>query len=97
MTRHHVEIRTEGTRGQVLIDGHDIAKAVTGLTFSAGVDQLMPRLYLDLQLIDVTELGSVEADVMLGNGVAEALQLLGWTPPKADQASETTAREAEQP
>jgi hypothetical protein len=32
MTRHHVEIKTEGTRGQVLIDGHDIAKAVTNLS-----------------------------------------------------------------
>ncbi|MFJ8027443.1 hypothetical protein [Streptomyces sp. NPDC096311] len=82
MARHHVEIRTEGTRGQVLIDGHDIAKAVTNLSFTAGIDQQCPTLRLDLQLIDVTELGSVEADVVLGNGVAEALQVLGWTPPK---------------
>lgn len=82
MTRHHVEIKTEGKRGQVLIDGHDIAKAVTNLSFTAGIDQQCPTLTLDLNLIDVTELGSVEADVLLGNGVADALQRLGWTPPE---------------
>ena len=82
MTRHHVEIRTEGTRGQVLIDGHDIAKGVTGLTFTAGIDQQCPTLTLDLVLIDVTELGSTETDVLLGAGVAETLIKLGWTPPE---------------
>ncbi|MFJ1653688.1 hypothetical protein ACIOC2_20320 [Streptomyces sp. NPDC088337] len=81
MTRHRVEVRTEGTRGQVLIDGQDIARSVTALTFTAGVDG-MPRLTLDLQLIDVTELGSTETEVLLGEGVAETLKLLGWTPPE---------------
>lgn len=84
MTRHHVEIRTEGTRGQVLIDGHDIARAVTGLTFTAGIDQQLPTLRLDLRLIDVTELGSTEAEVLLGAGVEDALKRLGWTPPEED-------------
>jgi hypothetical protein len=79
---HRVEIRTNGTRGQVLIDGHDIARAVTGLTFTAGVDQVVPSLQLDLQLIDVTELGSTETKVLLGETVTEALIALGWTPPK---------------
>lgn len=82
MTRHHVEIRTDGTRGQVLIDGHDIARAVTGLTFTAGIDQPCPTLCLDLQLIDVTEVGSPETEVLLGDGVAETLKALGWTPPE---------------
>ncbi|MFE7954391.1 hypothetical protein [Streptomyces sp. NPDC057413] len=85
MTRHHVEIRTQGPRGQVLIDGHDIARAVTSLSFKAGVGEL-PTLRLDLRLIDVTELGSAETQVVLGEGVPEALQALGWTPPAADQA-----------
>lgn len=84
MSKHHVEIRTEGTRGQVLIDGHDIAKACTGLTFTADVDQPHPTLRLDLKLIDVTELGSAQAQVLLGDGVAEALKVLGWTPPEDD-------------
>ncbi|MGW0626440.1 hypothetical protein [Streptomyces sp. NPDC002758] len=85
MSKHRVEIRTEGTRGQVLIDGHDIARGVTGLTFTAGIDQLCPTLHLDLQLIDVTELGSIEAEVLLGAGVAETLTKLGWTPPEETQ------------
>jgi hypothetical protein len=84
MTRHHVVIRTEDRRGQVLIDGHDIAKGVTGLTFTAGIDG-PPQLTLDLQLIDVTDIDSIDADVVLGNGVAAALKLLGWTPPEEAQ------------
>lgn len=81
MTRHNVEIRTEGTRGQVLIDGHDIANAVMGLSFSVDVDHF-PTLSLDLRLVDVTEIGSAETQVLLGSGVAEALKVLGWTPPE---------------
>ena len=84
MTRHHVEIRTNGTRGQVLIDEHDISRAVTGLTFTATSDGQVPQLRLDLQLIDVTELGSTEAQVLLGADVEETLKRLGWTPPEED-------------
>lgn len=81
MTRHRVEIRTEGTRGQVLIDGHDIARAVSALSFDANAGEI-PTLRLDLQLIDVTELGSTEAEVLLGVEVGETLKRLGWTPPE---------------
>ena len=85
MSRHQVEISTEGTRGQVLIDGHDIAHGVSGLTFTAGIDQAVPTLCLDLVLIDVTKLRSTEAEVLLGYGVADTLVRLGWTPPETDQ------------
>ncbi|MGW8703502.1 hypothetical protein ACWGOK_42475 [Streptomyces eurythermus] len=85
MTRHNVEISVEGSRGQVLIDGHDIARCVTNLTFTAGIGQDVPTLTLDLNLIDVTRLGSPETEVLLGQGAEEALVRLGWTPPQADQ------------
>ncbi|NUS29803.1 MAG: hypothetical protein HOV92_37070 [Streptomyces sp.] len=78
-------IRTDGVHGQVLIDGHDIAKAVTGLSFEVSVDAF-PTLRLDLRLIDVTELASAETQVLLGAGVEDALKRLGWTPPEADQS-----------
>ncbi|MFB7288990.1 hypothetical protein [Actinacidiphila glaucinigra] len=82
--RRHVQIRTQGTHSQVLIDGHDIARAVTGLTFKASVDQSVATLQLDLQLVDVTEIGSVDTEVVLGEAVADTLIALGWTPPKED-------------
>lgn len=81
MSKHHVEIRTEGARGQVLIDGHDVTRSLMGLTFTSGVGEF-PQLRLDLRLIDVTELGSTETQVLLADGVAEALTVLGWTPPE---------------
>lgn len=81
MSRHQVEIRSKGPGHSVLIDGTDIARSLTGLTLRMGVGAV-PQLVLDVQLIDVTELGSVEADVLLGEGVAETLKKLGWTPPE---------------
>ncbi|MFJ2162376.1 hypothetical protein [Streptomyces sp. NPDC087856] len=84
MTKHHVEISVDGTQGQVLIDGHDIARGVTGLVFRAGIDGA-PTLTLDLQLVDVTPLSSPDTEVLLGSGVAEALKVLGWTPPEDNE------------
>jgi hypothetical protein len=81
VSRHQVEIRRNGPGHSVLIDGTDIAKSLTGLTLRMGAGAV-PQLVLDVQLIDVTELGSVEAEVLLGNGVAETLKKLGWTPPE---------------
>lgn len=81
MTRHQVEIRNTGPHTyRVLIDGADIAKGLAGLTLRMGVDRA-PMLELDLQLVDVAGLGSVEAEVALGEGAHEALVALGWTPP----------------
>ncbi|MFF2522248.1 hypothetical protein [Streptomyces liangshanensis] len=57
MSQHHVQIRTDGVIGQVLIDGHDVGE--------------LPTLRLDLRLIDVTELSSMQAQVLLDHGVAE--------------------------
>lgn len=84
MSKHQVEIRSKGIGHSVLIDGTDIARSLTGLTLRMGVGAV-PQMVLDVQLIDVTELGSVEADVLLGNGVAETLKKLGWTPPEEAQ------------
>ncbi|MGW1102722.1 hypothetical protein [Streptomyces sp. NPDC002540] len=39
----------------------------------------MPRVELDVHLIDATRLGSVEVEVALGAGSREALVVLGWT------------------
>ncbi len=82
MSRHQVEIRSKGIGHSVLIDGTDIARNLTGLTLHMGIAGEVPQLVLDVQLIDVTEIGSIEADVLLGQGVAETLKKLGWTPPE---------------
>jgi hypothetical protein len=86
VSRHKVEIRSDGPLAhRVLIDGTDIARSLTGLTLHIGTAGEIPKLTLDVQLIDVTELGSVEAEVLLGQGVAETLKKLGWTPPEEDR------------
>jgi hypothetical protein len=81
MTTHHVEISTEGTRGRILIDGHDISKAVESYTVFHNAGS-MPRVYIDFNLVDVTPLDSKEMQVLVTDEVAETLKVLGWTPPE---------------
>lgn len=82
MSRHQVEIHQESPyKYRVLVDGVDIARSLTRLTLRMGVGEI-PELDLGLQVIDVTQLGSIEAEVLLGAGVHEALVALGWTPPE---------------
>ncbi|MER5653446.1 hypothetical protein ABT076_10565 [Streptomyces sp. NPDC002131] len=83
MTRHHIEIKTEGLVGQLLIDGHDIARAVAGLTYSVRAGEL-PRLQVDLRQAPSSEIAGTEADVLLDSHAIEALKLLGWTPPEEE-------------
>jgi hypothetical protein len=77
-----VEIHQERPdRYHVLIDGVDIAHGIAGLSLRMSVGDV-PRVALDLDLIDVTELGSIEAEVMLTPAAHKALVALGWTPPE---------------
>lgn len=81
MSRHQVEIVSDGPlKHRVLIDGADIAKSLAGLTVHMGAGEL-PRIELDVQMVDVSRLGSLEAEVVLGAGAHDALVALGWTPP----------------
>lgn len=81
MSRHQVEIGSSGLTHSLKIDGHDISCGATGLTLDMGVAGTLPRLQVDLQLIDVSTVSSIEAEVVLGAGAHEALVALGWTPP----------------
>ena len=66
MSRHHVEIGSEGLRHSLRVDGHDLSKGATGLTLSMGLAGTLPVLQVDLQLIDVSTVGSIEAEVVPG-------------------------------
>ena len=83
MRTHRVQISGTSFRPRVMVDGTNTASALAGLTLTMRHDHL-PALELDLNLVDVTELADLDAQVILGPGVAEALVALGWTPP-ADQ------------
>ncbi|MGW4505704.1 hypothetical protein ACWENO_13795 [Streptomyces sp. NPDC004436] len=80
MSIHQVEIHQTGPAYRVLVDGVDVARHLDSLTFEARAG-LPPRLRLEIDVVDVTTLGSVETEVVLGGGAHEALVALGWTPP----------------
>ncbi|MCU1612610.1 MAG: hypothetical protein JWO98_150 [Frankiales bacterium] len=79
--RHTVRITANGPHAtEVSIDGTDIRNALTGLTLRMGVGDI-PRMTVDLLLLDVTELQDAEAQVLIPDATVEALVALGWTPP----------------
>ncbi|MFD5111450.1 hypothetical protein ACFWNG_03895 [Streptomyces sp. NPDC058391] len=81
MSRHHVEIGSNGLTHSLKIDGHDLSKDASGLTLTMGLAGTLPELQVDLRLIDVSTVESIEAEVILGAGTHEALVALGWAPP----------------
>lgn len=73
-----VQIRTEGERGTVVVDGHDISTGVTGVDVEALAGQ-MPIVTLHLAMPTVLVDG--EAVVRLPEVTVDALRQLGWTMP----------------
>jgi len=83
MTANHrlaITAKAPGERSTVTIDGHDISRALTGLTLSIGVGQI-PTATLDLLLIDATQFQDAEARILIPEATRETLLALGWTEP----------------
>ncbi|MCM2580458.1 hypothetical protein [Streptomyces meridianus] len=93
MKTHRIAIEGDGLPGStnVLLDGRDIGRGLTGLTLTLAHDRV-PHVELDLVVVDATRVGSVEAEVVLGSGVADTLVALGWTPPAEESEPDTTGR-----
>lgn len=79
MSSVHIEVSPNGT-GKVVIDGHDIAKSVTGFTVHSQVGHT-PRLELDLRAHDVTTFEAPHVQVLIDPTTAGFLERAGWTPP----------------
>jgi hypothetical protein len=80
MTQHSFTFEQAGIVGRVSIDGHDISSAVRSLRFD-GDAGMHPRVILDLHIHDVTTVSSDGTEVLIPDVTAEALIVLGWTPP----------------
>lgn len=78
---HDVRIELDETgRGQVVLDGRDISRAVRGLRLHAGVGELT-TVELELPVVVVSELSGALVLAGLEDEVRELLVELGWTPP----------------
>lgn len=73
-----VQIKTEGKRGTVIIDGHDISTGVTYVGIAAPAGQ-MPTVTLHVAMPTVFYEG--KAEIEIPHAVEAALVRLGWTPP----------------
>ena len=80
MSKVHIEVSPNGRGGKVIIDGHDIAKSVQGLTVRSEVGH-PTRLELDLWAHDVTTFDAKQVQVLIDPTVAGYLERAGWTPP----------------
>lgn len=79
--RHHVKITTDGSRGTVHVDGHDLGSVVSALTFKAGAGDIST---VDLDVLVFTgEVHGQDVIVQLPDETTAALVALGWTPPSS--------------
>lgn len=75
-------------QGTVELDGTDIARSVRSVEFRAdSMGDIETTLGLCVDEIEITQLGSAEAEVLvnLPDSVIDALIQLGWTPPANDR------------
>lgn len=75
-------------QGTVELDGTDLSKAVRAVEFRASArDEVFASLELCVDEIEITQLGSAEAEVLvnLPDDVINVLIQLGWTPPENDR------------
>ncbi|HEY5834995.1 hypothetical protein [Streptomyces sp.] len=76
-----VSITGEGRfKTRVIVDGVDLSRGLTGINLTIGAGET-PKLTLDVQLIDVTEIQDIDAQIYLSPASHDALVALGWTPP----------------
>jgi hypothetical protein len=83
MSRHKVDITPNGVGGSIKIDDNEISDAVTGAALYLRVGDI-PRLDLELHIIDVTPIDAADVELMIPARTREALITLGWTPPPGD-------------
>jgi hypothetical protein len=80
MSDVEIEIGPSAYDGKVIVDGHDIAKAVRSIRIDAEVGY-QTTVRLGLAVADVTKLSSAHAEVLIADSAAEYLERAGWTPP----------------
>ncbi|WP_435582900.1 hypothetical protein [Amycolatopsis thermoflava] len=79
MNKRNVHIEHTGGRGKLVVDGHDISRAVISYELHARAGHL-PQLWLTLHAPE-NEIDG-EMDVRLTEPVRTALVALGWIPPE---------------
>jgi len=78
--KHSFQLDQQGTRGRVLVDGIDISSAVRSVTLDGHAWEI-PRVTLELEIHDITTISSSEAELLIPEATASALEALGWMPP----------------
>lgn len=77
-----VRISLSAGRGEILVDGHDIARAIQSVKIECDASDIgRARLTLDLPTL---EWGSDKTSVLFVDDVHDALVAMGWTPPVGD-------------
>lgn len=82
MNKLEISLKEKGAT--ISLNGANISTAVRGMTIECHVNSY-PQVELELALIDVTTVGSLEAEYLLTSATRDALLAMGWTPPAAGQ------------
>ncbi len=86
-------VETNGRDGKVLVDGHDISKAVRGLRIDVEAGYPM-EVTLDLVVLKASEIDSEGAKIAMPEATERLLIEAGWTPPAVpDNAAQSAVQE----
>lgn len=92
MSRHnHLQIRGEGGRATVVLDGVELQDGLAGLTLTMCAGEL-PQLRLDPLVITTAVDYKGPAAAHVHPGAREVLIALGWTPPAHDEQATPAPR-----
>lgn len=81
VTRRRFELIGGPGTYRVLLDGEDIAPAVRAVTVEATGRDELPRVALDLAIVELGTVSLPEASVYIPDATRDLLVKLGWTPP----------------
>jgi hypothetical protein len=83
-SRQSFEMSGGPLRYSLKIGGHEMAAAVRSVTVHAdgGTRNELPRVELDLVVLNLDRVDLSEAEITLTAATREALIHLGWTPPR---------------
>ncbi len=80
---YQVDISSDGMGGRVVIDGHDISRAVRAVTWRGSYDEVA-IIELELMVFGVSTLSSKVTQILLPDATSQALTALGWQPPDCE-------------
>lgn len=83
MAAKHVELNLNLRRSSIVVDGVDLADALTSVTLTHGTGNELPKLVMEMRSAVVTSIaGEADVTLVIADADRAALTAAGWTAPE---------------